>query len=444
MATRRITRTSTNVGLSRNQPPAKIPVMTRIPPIKRTRSTTDVNCGPEQKKRSVFGDITNKKETKKTVNGKTGIPVKPNNAKITRSKSKIPTVCPSDPVKEEPLLINLTEALDLTEKTQPVDLTKKTQPLQSSAKTQAVDLTEKTQLVESTEKTQPSIKESTESEQETSEEVIDFDSFDKEHADQPFWEAEYAKDIFIYYKKREAQFEVPDYMSRVQTDITPEMRTILMDWLVEVQTNFELHHETLYLAVKLVDMYLSKIRIKRTYLQIVGTAALFIACKFDERILPQCEDFLYVCDSAYTMEKLFEMERKMLVTVNFELGIPLSYRFLRRYCKVANIGIKTMTLGRYILELTLLEYQFCYESESLKAAGCVWLALKMENMKWNAMLTHHSGYTNEEAKAMAKKLNQMLWTPNYKPVNEIYSKYSHEVFLSVAKIPKLQMDQLEE
>ena len=79
----------------------------------------------------------------------------------------------------------------------------------------------------------------------------------------------------------QSRFIVPDYMSRVQTDITPEMRTILMDWLVEVQTNFELHHETLYLAAKLVDIYLSKVRIKRTLLQLVGTAALLIACKFD-------------------------------------------------------------------------------------------------------------------------------------------------------------------
>lgn len=70
-------------------------------------------------------------------------------------------------------------------------------------------------------------------------------------------------------------------MNTVQTDVTPEMRAILMDWLVEVQTNFELHHETLYLAAKLVDIYLSKIRIRRTILQLVGTAALFIACKYD-------------------------------------------------------------------------------------------------------------------------------------------------------------------
>ena len=33
-----------------------------------------------------------------------------------------------------------------------------------------------------------------------------------------------------------------------QPDLTSQMRAVLVDWLVEVQENFELNHETLYLA----------------------------------------------------------------------------------------------------------------------------------------------------------------------------------------------------
>ena len=43
-------------------------------------------------------------------------------------------------------------------------------------------------------------------------------------------------------------------------DITEGMRAILVDWLVEVQESFELNHETLYTAVKLMDLYLSKVK----------------------------------------------------------------------------------------------------------------------------------------------------------------------------------------
>jgi len=49
------------------------------------------------------------------------------------------------------------------------------------------------------------------------------------------------------------------------------------------------------------------------------------------------EDFLYICDGAYTQRELIRMEANVLRVVNFDLGIPLSYRFLRRYARVRNV-----------------------------------------------------------------------------------------------------------
>ena len=54
-----------------------------------------------------------------------------------------------------------------------------------------------------------------------------------------------------------------------------------MDWLVEVQENFELYHETLYLAVKIIDHYLEKNLIERDQLQLLGATAVFLACKIE-------------------------------------------------------------------------------------------------------------------------------------------------------------------
>ena len=46
------------------------------------------------------------------------------------------------------------------------------------------------------------------------------------------------------------------------------------------------------------------------------------------------DDFLYVCDDAYNRQQFIDMEMRMLRALDFDLGIPLSYRFLRRYAKV--------------------------------------------------------------------------------------------------------------
>lgn len=49
------------------------------------------------------------------------------------------------------------------------------------------------------------------------------------------------------------------------------------------QENFELFHETLYLAVKVTDHYLSTVPVHRETLQLVGSTAMLIASKFEVR-----------------------------------------------------------------------------------------------------------------------------------------------------------------
>jgi len=50
------------------------------------------------------------------------------------------------------------------------------------------------------------------------------------------------------------------------------------------------------------------------------------------------DDFLYVCDDAYTRGELLNMEKCILKAVDFDIGVPLSYTFLRRYAQVSVVG----------------------------------------------------------------------------------------------------------
>jgi len=79
---------------------------------------------------------------------------------------------------------------------------------------------------------------------------------------------------------RQVKFTVNDYMPR-QPQVTPAMRAILVDWLIEVQQNFELHHETLYLAVKLTDIFLEREPIQKERLQLLGATAVLVASKYE-------------------------------------------------------------------------------------------------------------------------------------------------------------------
>ena len=75
-------------------------------------------------------------------------------------------------------------------------------------------------------------------------------------------------------------FQVGKYMED-RKEMTPAMRAILIDWLVEVQENFELYHETLYLAVRIVDLYLQEKETAKHKLQLIGATAMLLAAKIE-------------------------------------------------------------------------------------------------------------------------------------------------------------------
>ncbi|XP_044742083.1 G2/mitotic-specific cyclin-B3 isoform X2 [Chrysoperla carnea] len=265
------------------------------------------------------------------------------------------------------------------------------------------------------------------------------EDFDKENWDDIFQASHYAMDIFEHLKNRESHFQIRDYISK-QPHINIHMRSLLVDWMVEVQESFELNHETLYLAVKLVDMYLNKIQVGKDVLQLVGAASLFIASKYDERMPPLIDDFLYICDGAYEKRQMLKMEMNVLKNCNFEMGIPLSYRFLRRYARCAKVKMPTLTLARFILEYSLMDYTTITHSDSKLASAALYIALRMEKISgWTSTLEYYSGYQLEDFMPEVKLLNAYLHKPQKDSLSTIRNKYSHKLFFEVAKKPLITL-----
>lgn len=112
----------------------------------------------------------------------------------------------------------------------------------------------------------------------------------------------YGKDIYEYFRSKEAGTFVTTtsaYMKN-QPYINARMRSILIDWLIEVNLKWKYVPATLYLNVSIVDRYLSKATVKRSELQLVGVTALFIASKYEEIYPRELEDMTHICDGAYT------------------------------------------------------------------------------------------------------------------------------------------------
>ena len=201
--------------------------------------------------------------------------------------------------------------------------------------------------------------------------VLDLDA---EDMDDPLMVAEYVSDIFEYLKGIEAQtMPNPDYMDH-QDHLEWHTRSILVDWLVEVHTRFHLLPETLFLAINIIDRFLSSKIVQLDKLQLVGVTAMFIASKYEEVLSPHVTNFKEVTDEQFTDKQILSAERFILASLNYDLSYPNPMNFLRRISKADNYDISTRTLGKYLLEISLVDHKFMEFPPSHVAAAAMYLA----------------------------------------------------------------------
>lgn len=128
------------------------------------------------------------------------------------------------------------------------------------------------------------------------------DNIDERDNDDPLCTTTYVNDMYAHFREKEVFSSVrPIYMEN-QTHINERMRSILVDWLVEVHLKFKLVPETLYLTINMIDRFLEKERVSRPRLQLVGVTSLLIASKYEEIFPPELRDLVYICDKAYTKQ----------------------------------------------------------------------------------------------------------------------------------------------
>ncbi|PIN08376.1 hypothetical protein CDL12_19050 [Handroanthus impetiginosus] len=146
---------------------------------------------------------------------------------------------------------------------------------------------------------------------------------------------DYVDDIYQYYWVTEAQNPLLKKYMEIQSEITPQMRGILINWLIEVHLKFALMEETLFLTVTLLDRYLSLESIKKNEMQLVGLTALLLASKYEDFWHPRVTDLISISAESYTRDQMLTMEKTILKKLKFRLNEPTSYVFMLRFLKAA-------------------------------------------------------------------------------------------------------------
>ncbi|KAI4626987.1 uncharacterized protein J4E87_004328 [Alternaria ethzedia] len=236
--------------------------------------------------------------------------------------------------------------------------------------------------------------------------------------------AEYGDEIFEYMHALEERMKPnASYMDH-QAEIQWSMRSVLMDWLVQVHNRFTLLPETLFLAVNYVDRFLSCKVVSLGKLQLVGATALFVAAKYEEINCPSVQEIVYMVDGAYTADEVLKAERFMLSMLQFELGWPGPMSFLRRISKADDYDLETRTLSKYFLEITVMDERFVGCAPSFLSAGAHCLArFMLKKGDWSQAHVHYSGYTLTQLRHLISVILECCDNPQ-KHHAAVYEKYT--------------------
>ncbi|KAK9698233.1 hypothetical protein RND81_08G090200 [Saponaria officinalis] len=255
----------------------------------------------------------------------------------------------------------------------------------------------------------------------------------------PLEVAEYVDDIYQYYWIEEAQSKPLENYMNIHTYITPQMRSILINWLVEVHLKFDLMAETLYLAVALLDRYLSLVSISKSELQLVGLTSLLLASKYEDFWHPRVKDLISISAESYTRKQILEMEKDILKKLRFRLNLPTAYVFMLRFLKASQSEKKLGHLAFYLIELCLIDYEALKFRPSLLCASAVYLArctLK-KSPAWTPLLEKHAHYNEPQFRECAQKILSIHKAASSSVLTVTHDKYKRPEFGAVANVKPL-------
>ena len=174
------------------------------------------------------------------------------------------------------------------------------------------------------------------------------------------------------------------------------MREKLVDWIVGIHLSHELHPETQFLTMSLIDRYLDQVLIMRTELNLLAVSAMLIATKYEEVKAFKVEDLIKFTNNAYTAEQIRQTELSILIKLQFSIKTPSPYTFLKHFATVAEADQKLFHLALYLIEISLIEQKMLAYKPSLLAASALFLAsknIKKSKTVWTDDLIEHTTYT---------------------------------------------------
>lgn len=229
-------------------------------------------------------------------------------------------------------------------------------------------------------------------------------------------------------------------------------REILVDWLSQVNTEFEFQDITLFTAIDLLDRILSKKRVKESELQLVGCVVMLISCKIHEKSPCKVKDFVYISDNSITSEQIVKNEFLLVNKyLHWRTLYPTTYHFIAYFCNMLPNIIISHDLRKFNSMLLYLAYSTLQQNELIQfkpyivALSCINIATGiLPSIETRSTICKYSRHLfkltdkdndSEELQSISSCSTQMLTflnTFHSRKYNHVYCKFIKTDFFQVA------------
>lgn len=165
-----------------------------------------------------------------------------------------------------------------------------------------------------------------------------------------------AEDVDKYLRELETHYDITDCFESHPT-MNSTLRARMVDWMIEVLTNFKCDDQTFFIAVSLMDRYFknSLKTIDVSELHIIGVTSMFLASKFED-IYPLKMKTVYekIGHQKLSIQEIKDLELDMMKTIKYKIHAPTVLDFLKVYLlEVLGIEIENKTETKKKEELAL-------------------------------------------------------------------------------------------
>jgi hypothetical protein len=172
-------------------------------------------------------------------------------------------------------------------------------------------------------------------------------------------------------------------------EISPNLRSKMVDWMIEVLCSYKCKNQSFFLAVHYMDRYfkLTERKLEPTDLHQIGVAAMFMACKYEE-IYPFKLQLVYekIAHKKVSKEGIRASERDIMRTLNHDLSTSTPYEFMMNSLYLLDLAqlldekyLKYLVkVCIYLSKMNMYDYELMQNQDNaVLAASTIYVAFKI-------------------------------------------------------------------